>query len=351
MEEDEMVKHRSLLYLTSLLILSGLVFLSCSQTHSIVEKNILAAGGEENLSKVKNYSFKYGQTTYYVSTEGVMKMTEGRDPVITEVILVNKDQAKRNCFNSITELTGLQKSTNQCLALLRAGLFTLTHFKDKLKFNGLKSFGPQELYMLSTEVNDLQVEFYLDSEEYTLKRLVLSGFDEEQNKLEQNHDFGPYQEVDGINIPSSWFNSQVGIRGSTVEITDVKINQPLEEDFFSSLDINAGEVEIGAGSLKGNIIQSSFRRNMLTVDTNWTEECLQKAGFKAKDKLYLQIADTEVEIDLHESFPPRSELGPGAKFMTPNRRGENYLIYLISPEFSKLAEQLDTFSPIRIRKK
>ena len=169
-EEDKMVKHRWLFFTTSLLILSGFIFLSCSQTHSIVEKNILGAGGEENLSKVKNYSFKYGQTTYYVSTEGAMKLTEGREPIITEVILVNKDQAKRNCFNSITELTGLQKSTNQCLAQLRAGLFTLTHFQDKLKFHGLKNFGPQELYMLSTNVNDLQVEFYLDSEKYTLKR-------------------------------------------------------------------------------------------------------------------------------------------------------------------------------------
>lgn len=346
-----MAKHRGFIYTTCLLILSGFIFLSCSQTHTIVEKNILAAGGKENLSKVKNYSFQYGQTTYYVSTEGVMKLTEGAEPIITEVILVDKDQAKRNCFNSITELTGLQKSTNQCLAQLRAGLFTLTHFKDKLKFHGLKSFGPQELYMLSTNVNDLQVEFYLDSEEYTLKRLVLKGFDEEQNKHEQNHDFGPYQEIEGVKIPSSWFNSQVGIRGTTVAISDVKINQPLEKDFFSSLDINAGEVEIGAASLKGNIIQSSFRRNMLTIGTNWTNECIQKAGFKAEDKLTLQIGDTEVEIDFHESFPPRSTLGPGAKFMTPNRRGENYLIYLISPEFSNLAEQLDPLSPIRIQKK
>lgn len=346
-----MVKHRWLFNTASFLILSGFIFLSCSQTQSIVEKNILYAGGKENLSKVENYSFKYGQTTYYLSTDGAMKMTEGREPIITEVILIDKDQARRNCFNSITELTGLQKSTNQCLALLRAGLFTLTHFQDNLKYHGLKSFGPQELHMLSTNINDLQVEFYLDSEEFTLKRLVLKGFDENQNKVEQNHDFGPYQEVEGVKIPSSWFNSQVGIRGTEVEISDVKINPPLEEDFFSSLVINAGEVEIGTGSLKGNIIQSSFRRNILMIGTNWTEECIKKAGLKAKERLTLQIGDTELEIGLYESFPPRSELGPGSKFMTPNQRGENYLIYLISPEFSKLAEQLDTLSPIRIQKK
>jgi len=351
LKEEGMVKHRWIFFTVCLLIFFGSVFFSCSQANKIVEQNILAAGGKENLSKIKNYSFMYGQTTYYLSTDGVMKLTEGREPIITEVILVDKDGAKRNCFNNITELTGLQKSTNQCLAQLKSGLFTLVHFQDKLKFHGLRSFGPQELYMLSTNVDDLQVEFYLDSEEYTLKRLVLKGFDEEKNKHEENYDFGPYQETDGVKIPSSWFGSQVGIRGSTVEISDVKINQPLEKNFFSDLNVNVGEVEIGQGSLKGNIIQSSFRRNILSIGTNWTEECIQKAGFQAEDKLILHIGETEVEIDFHESFPPRSSLGPGAKFMVPNRRGENYLIYLISPEFSKLAEQLNPLLPIRINKK
>lgn len=346
-----MPKHRWILFTVCFLILSGFIFLSCSQANKIVEQNILAAGGKENLSKIQNYSFRYGPSTYYLSSDGVMKLTEGQAPIITEVILIEKDKAQRNCFNNRTEFTGLQKSIYQCLARLRAGLFTLSHFQGQLKLHGLKSFGPLELYMLSTSLGDLEAEFYLDSKDYLLKRLVLKGYDEEQNKHEENHDFGPYQEVEGVKIPSAWFASQVGIRGSSVEISDVKVNQPLEEDFFSNLDVNVGEVEIGQGSLKGNIVQSSFRRNILTIDTNWTEVCIQKAGFKAEDKLNLQMADIEFELDFYESFPPRSELGPGSKFMTPNRRGDNYLIYLISPEFSQLAEQLEPLLIIRIKKK
>jgi hypothetical protein len=351
MEEVGMVKHRRISFIICFLILTGLIFLSCSQANKIVEQNILAAGGKANLSKIKNYSFAYGSTNYYLSTEGVMKLTEGRAPIITEVILNEKDKVRRNCFNNTTEFTGLQKSIYQCLARLRAGLFTLNHFQGQLKYHGLKSFGPRELHMLSTNVDGLQVEFYLGSEDSLLKRLVIKGYDEQQNKHEENHDFGPYQEIEGVKIPSSWFASQVGTRGSSVEISDVKVNQPLEKDFFTNLDVNVGDVEIGQGFLKGNIVQSSFRRNILTIDTNWTDVCIQKAGFKAKDKLILQIADTELEIDFHESFPPRSTLGPGSKFMVPNRRADNYLIYLISPEFSKLAEQLDTLSPIRVKKK
>jgi hypothetical protein len=351
MKEVGMVRYRWILFTVCFLILSGFIFLSCSQANKIVEQNILAAGGKANLSKIKNYSFTYGSTNYYLSTEGVMKLTEGRAPIITEVILNEEDKVQRNCFNNTTEFTGLQKSIFQCLARLRAGLFTLINFQGQLEYQGLKSFGPQEFHMLSTKLEDLEAEFYLDSEDLLLKRLVLKGYDEEQNKHEENHDFGPYQEIEGVKIPSSWFASQVGIRGSTVEISDVKVNQPLEKDFFSNLDVNVGDVEIGQASLKGNIVQSSFRRNILTIGTNWTEVCIQKAGFKAKDKLILQIADTEFEIDFHESFPPRSSLGPGSKFMVPNSRGDNYLIYLISPEFSQLAEQLDTLSPIRVKKK
>ncbi len=346
-----MVKNRWIFYIVCFLILSGSVILSGFQADKIVEQNILAAGGKANLSRIKNYSFTYGSTNYYLSTDGVMKLTEGRAPIITEVILIEKDKVRRNCFNNTTEFTGLQKSIYQCLARLSAGLFTLRHFQGQLEYHGLKSFGPQEFHMLSTDMDGLQVEFYLGAEDSLLKRMVLKGYNEMQNKQEANYDFGPYQDIEGVKIPSSWFASQVGTRGSSVEVSDVLVNQPLEKDFFSNLDVNVGEVEIGQGSLKGNIVRSSFRRNILTIDTNWTEVCIQKAGFKAADKLILQIADTELEIDFRESFPPRNQLGPGSKFMTPNRRGENYLIYLISPEFSQLAEQLEPLLVIRIKKK
>jgi len=346
-----MTKHRWIIYLSFLVFFFGSVFLSYSQADEIIENNIQAAGGKENLSKVKNYSFKYGTTTYYMSADGLMKLTEGREPIITEVTLVEQDKVKRNCFNKVTELSGLQKSTYLCLAKLRCGLFTLKYFKGKLESKGLKSFGPKNHHMFTTHVGDLEVDFYLDSEEFTLKRMVLKGFDPSQDKYEINHDFGPYQEINGVKIPSSWFGSQVGTRGRNYEISDVKINQNLADGFFSKIDINAGKVEITEGALKGNIIESGFQRNMLQIATNWTDECIKRAGFKTKSKLVLQISDKEIEIDFYESFPPRSSIGPGAKFMVPNQRGDNYIIYLISPEYEKLAEKLEPLLPIRVKKK
>lgn len=350
-----MAKNRWAAYFSLLLFLIGSVLLSYSlsniQVNEILLKNIRAAGGKENLSMVKNYSFKYGSTTYYMSSDGSMKLTEGKDPIVTEIILVVQDKVKRNCFNKVTEFKGIQKSTYQCLAQLRCGLFTLINFKDKLKFNGLKSFGPKKHYMLMTQVGNLDVDFYLDSDEFTLKRVVLKGFVPSRGKYEVNHDFGPYKEINGLKVPSSWFSSQVGTRGRTYEISNVKLNQPLDKDFFSNIDLNVGKVEIAQGALSGNIIESGFRRNMLTIATNWTDECIKRAGFKAKDKLIFHISDMEIEVDFYESFPPRETLGPGAKFMVPNRRSENYLIYLISPEFRQLAEKLEPLMPVKVKKK
>lgn len=317
----------------------------------ILEKNIQAAGGKEALAQVKNFSFRAGSRTHYLSSSGEMKITEGKKPVITEVILVDKEKVRRNCFNNLSEFEGLEKAVYQTIARLRSGLFTLAHFEDQLEFQGLTTFGPKNHYLLTSKVSDMEVEFYLDTDDYTLKRVVMRGYDAENDKYEVNLDFGPYQETAGIKIPSSWFRSQVGTRGQLYEITEVEINPALDKEFFSALAVNVGEVGIGEGALNGNVVEYTFQRGMLIIGTNWTEKCMQKVGFKTKDKLILHIGEREIEVDFYESSPSRGEIGPGAKFILPNRRSENYLIYLWSQEYEELAEELEQLLPIRLKRK
>ncbi len=317
----------------------------------IVEKNIQAVGGKEALSRVQNYSFKYGSVTYYMSAAGVMKLTDGKEPIITEVIIASKDKVRRNCFNKMSDLAGIQKSMYQSLSKLRCGLYTLVNFKDQLILKGLKSYGAEKHYALATKVGDLDVEFYLDAADFRLRRAVFKGFNPSLEKYEVNHDFGPYQEINGLKIPSSWFASLVGTRGSNFEISEVKLNQPLEKDFFFKLELNVGKVNVTNGEVSGNIVSSSYRRNMLIIATNWTDECLRRAGFKTNEKLTLQIADQELEIDFYEAQFPRESVGPGSRLMALNPESENYLVYLISPEYQKLAEKLEVLLPIRVRRK
>jgi hypothetical protein len=350
-----MTKLRWKIYLLGLFFLFSVAFLSLSQPNftlkELLEKNTQAAGGKEKLSQVENYSFQYGTTSCYMSAEGLMKIIEGQEPIITEVIIVDQNKVRRNCFNQITEMAGLQKSTYQCLAQLRCGLFTLIKFKDQLDFKGMKRFGPKKYYLLTTNIDDLKIEYYLDEEEFTLKRIVFLGFNQAKGKYEVNHDLGPYQEINGIKIPSSWFSSRVGTRGRTYEIAEVKMNQALEKDFFSNLEVKAGKIKIEKGSLHGNVVEFMFRRDILMIATNWTKDCFRRAGFKGGDKLILQVSDKEIEIDYYESMPPRDTLTPGKEFMIPNQRSENYQVYLWSAGNKALEEKLEPLLPIRVKRK
>ncbi len=351
-----MNRRKRVIHAASFIFLMCLVLSSFAQTevtvNEIVKKNIQAAGGAEKLASLENFSFEAGPRTFYFSSAGQMKiLTKMKKPIITEVILVDNNKVQRNCYNNISEFGRLQKATYQTLAKLRSGVFTLVRFKDELEYAGLKAFGPKKHHLLKTKVNELEVEFYLDSDAYTIERIVFKGYTPGGDKYEINHDYGVYQENEGFKIPSSWFGSRVGTRGQLIEISNVKFNQHLEKDFFSTLDVNVGEVKIEEGGLSGAAVNVMFRQGVLMIGTNWTSKCVKNAGFKTNDKLILSAGGKKIDIEFYESQPPRNALGPGAKIMVPNRRDENYLVYLWSEEFKDLAETLSPLSPIQVKKK
>ena len=316
----------------------------------ILEKNIKATGEKERIESIKNYSFKLNQQKYYVSCDGKMKITRGKDPIIIETILIDKDSARRNSFNKIIELKGFEKAFYQCLTKLYSGMFTLIKFKDELIYNGLKKFGPEKLHCMTWKTEDIEVNFYLDSKEFILKRIVFLGY-KNGEKIEINYDFGPFREINGVKIPSSWYRSQIGARGTIYRISKIKINQPLPEDFFKKLEINAGKVEISEEELKGNVIDFNFSRGRLIIQTNWIVECFEKAGFKSGETLSLQINGERIIVTFYKFLPSRSLLRREKKLIIPNQREENYLILLRSPEFKSLAEKLSIFSTIKLKRK
>lgn len=353
--EGQMIKSRFFVVLFVLMFLSTPVVFSFSgqdlSANDLIQKNIQAAGGKDRLSKIKNYSFKTGLSTYFLSNNGEMKITTGKAPVITDVIFADEQNVKNNSFNKVMEFSPLMKATYQGLALFRSGVFTLINFKDKLELKGKNKFGPKNYHVLATQIGDLEIEFYLDSKEFTIRRMVFQGYSSDQEKYEVNHDIGPFQEIDGIKFPTSWFSSQVGKRGSLYEVNEIKLNENLGKDFFSKIEVNIGDVKVGTGALAGNILNFTFRRNMLMIGTNWTVGNTKRAGLKSKDKLVLFLKDKEFEIDFYETPPPRAAMGSGAKIMMPNRSGENFIIYLLSPEFKQLADKLKILLPIQVKRK
>jgi hypothetical protein len=320
-------------------------------TKEIIEKSLLAAGGKAKIAQIKNYSFKAAGKTHYFSSEGMMKIISGTDPVITDTILISGQEVRRNCYNNLTDLEGLLKQTYIVLAKLRSGLFTLANFEGQVNSEGLKKYGPKTFHKLSTQEGDLTAEFYLDALDFSLKRVVLKGYDPEHGNYEVNHDYGPLQDLNGIKIPDSWFNSQVGTRGSLIRVTDVQINRDLAADFFNKNEVNVGDVRAAKGALSGSITEHRIQRNRLTIGTNWTDDCILKAEFQAGDKLLLLLFDKEIEVDFYTSQPPREASAAGARMMAPSRVSENYVIYLIGPEFKELAERIDLLSPIQVKLK
>jgi len=318
----------------------------------IVEKNIQAVGSMEKISKIKNFSFKDNGTVYYLSPESQMKMTSGKAPVITEVILVDQASAKRNCFNKISDFGPFIEQTFQIRARLYSGLFTLVNFKDDLKYQGKRRFGPKVYHLLSTQSKDLEIEFYVDTEDSLLKRIVFRGHNPDFGKYEINHDIGPFQEVEGLKIPSSWFGSQVGTRGSTHQVSDVKWNLELDKDFFTSSEVNVGKTDFSEGILKGNIVDFEVGRgNRIMISTNWTDDCIRRAGFESEDKLILLLGELQLEVDFYASQPPRSAYGESSILMLPSRGDENFVIYFLTSGYQDLAEKLEPLMAIQIKKK
>src|SRR5512143_2688690 len=192
----------------------------------IVRKNVDAAGGKAKLAQVKTLSFRTGSARNFVSAAGDLKIVTGKDPVVTEAVLVAGEKVVRDSFGVKSEVTGPQATVYRTMAKLYAGLFSLARFEGRLELVGVKSFGPEKLYQLTLKGpgGPVAVHFYLRADDFLLKRLVFLGTTPDGDKYEVNYDFAPFEEAEGFTLPRSWFDSQVGTRGNLTEMSEVKAN-------------------------------------------------------------------------------------------------------------------------------
>ena len=322
----------------------------------ILRKNLEASGGKAKLGQIKNLSFMTGGTRNVVSATGELKILTGKDPVITEVVLVRGDKVQRNAFNAVSDVTGPQKAIFQTLARLYAGLFSLAKFDGQLKLEGLKTYGPEKLYHLTSKapVAGLAISFFVSSADFHLKRLVFQGKTPDGDKYEVNYDFAPFEEAEGLSLPLSWFASQVGTRGNVTEMAEVKMNQPLAKDFFTTLETNVGKTEAAPGEMKGNILDFNSSPFGLSVVTNWTKSDVGKAGLKTGDKLMLLIDEDEFELvfyGLAGELPPPNQMAKGARILAPMPRGgEAFAVQFIGGDTASIMAKLKALAPISVKK-
>jgi hypothetical protein len=322
----------------------------------ILRKNLEASGGKAKLGQVKSLSFKTGGTRNVVSAAGELKVLTGKDPVVTEVVLVRRDRVQRKAFNSVSDITGPPKAVYQTLAKLYAGLFSLAKFDGQLKLEGLKAYGPEKLYHLTAKapVAGLAVSFFVSSADFHLKRLVFQGKTPDGDKYEVNYDFAPFEEAEGLSLPLSWFASQVGTRGNMTELAEVKINQPLARDFFATLETNVGQTEAAPGEMKGNILDFNASPFGLSIVTNWTKKDIEKAALKTGDKLILAMGGDEFELAFYAlagELPPPNQLGKGARILAPMPRGgQTFAVQIFGGDTAAIMAKLKALAPISVKK-
>jgi hypothetical protein len=323
----------------------------------ILDRNVRASGGKARIGQVKNLSFKAGGARSIVSAAGELKILTGKDPVVTEVVLVKGDKVQRNSLNALSDVTEPEKTVYRTLAKLYAGVFSLAKFEGQLKLDGLKSFGPAKLYHLTPKVKSgtVGVHFYLDADDFRLKRLVFQGATAEGDKYEVNYDFAPFEETEGLSLPLSWFVSQVGTRGNISEVTDLRANQPLAGDFFAKLETNAGKTESAPGAMKGNVLDFNSSPFVLTIATNWTKKDVGKAGLRTGDKLTLLLGGDESELTFYalaNELPPQSQLAKGARLLAPMPwGGEGLAIQIFGGDKTSIMAKLEPLAVISVKKK
>ncbi len=326
-------------------------FSSVSSLGDILNRNIQAIGGNEKLSKVYNLSIKVGDFIFYVDREGKMKVIKGKRPACFEVLIVEKNSAKKSNIKGVKEIDGVERLTSIFQAKLFSGIFTLSGFGKELKYNGVKNFGMKKFYELSTSIESWNVYLYIDNEDFLLKRAVISFLTPEKEKQEINYDFGSYSENEGIRIPSSWFVSRVGARGTLYEVEKVKFNEELSERFFYDFSLNIGNVEVLSGEAKGNIIDFYERQGRIFIVSNWTSDCFEKAGIRTGDNVILKIMEKDFELNFYRDAEEARRAGVLQRGNILSKMPDSDFYTLFISEPNDLREGLQILLPIELKKK
>ncbi len=343
------------------IILLAAACLASAQTSlslkDIFRKNLDASGGRAKLAQIKILTFRTAGTRNFVSSSGELKVMSGKDPVVTEAVLVAGGKVVRNSFNVVSEVTGPQATVYQTMAKLYAGLFSLAKFEGQLQLAGVKSFGPEKFYHLTLKgpAGPVAVHFYLRADDFLLKRLVFQGATPEGDKYEVNYDFAPFEETEGgWRLPSSWFVSQVGTRGNLTEMTEFRTNAAVAKGFFGKAECNVGRTEAGPGLMKGNVLDWNASPFGLTIITNWTRKDAETAGLRTGDKLILLLGEDEYQLTFYarsSELPSQGELAKGARLLAPMPRGgETFAIQVVGGEGGPLAAKLTPLAVLSAKK-
>ena len=335
-------------------------------TAAIMAGNIETAGGAAALAKVRSLSFAAGPLRYTAAADGRMKVrTAFAEDAVFESVLVGADSVRVNSLGRVRDATGFDRDRWIVLARLAGGAFTLRGFAGSLTFEATKSFGPERQHVLNASVGGLRVEFFVDTADFRLKRVLLAGTDDAGAARQESLEFGEPAAANGVSVPSALYAATVGVGGTYAPgprpLENVKINEDLPAGFFDDFGVHAGATKAEAGRLEGNVLGGQFEDEDLFVRvfTNWTDEDVQTAGFKNGDVLVLSSGGAEFETKLYRlesQVDDATVYDPGKSIFT--HLPERYPVYYaqfnsLSPKerYDGLKARIKILAPIQARRR
>lgn len=328
----------------------------------IIAKNIEAVGGKEKIESIKNVTFdavnpNYPQVInkYSASSDGRLRIETNINGLVPAIVILNNGEIKTVQFSNTQELSPLEKVNIKCFNNLYTGAFSLMNFKDILTFQGMKKFGPEKYYLLTTTIDNHSVTFYIDTKEFILKRVVFKGSSKEDGKYESAYEFGPAQDADGLKVPSSRFGTNVGT-GNTYSgqsmISNFKINQPLDDKFFDKQELNFGSVTAIENLIKGNgIFSQAIPGRYTVVLTNYSAADLEKSKLKSQDRIRIKIGESEFDGHYLSSDQEiaTEHTSPGSAILL--RQEDGYAVFLLfGDNFSPINEKFKPLVEITVTK-
>jgi len=273
-----------------------------TDVRDIVVRTVQAVGGKGKLDQVRSYSFRLGEQTVLVSADGRLKLLSGFEPdIVYETLLVGPEGVKKNTRGRLMGLAGVEALKWRFLAEFWSGLFTLRNVLDPLALQGVRAFGPERHYCLTSRRDGVIVSYYVDAADFLVRRMVMKTSDPATGIFEFVCELGPAEENDGLKFPSRIYLSRVGVSGTAApgaqNVSKVAFNPALPADAFSTADVNPGPVSVSPGALAGRIlyVQPHDRLKIVFLVSNWIREDIDRAGLRSGDRIRLELAGVAFE--------------------------------------------------------
>ncbi|MDH4195907.1 MAG: hypothetical protein OEW05_00710 [Candidatus Aminicenantes bacterium] len=268
----------------------------------IVVRTVQAVGGKEKVDQVRSFSFRLGEQTVLVSADGRLKVQSGFEPdIVYETLLVGPGGVKKNARGRLEDVTGVEALKWRFLAEFWSGLFSLRNVPGTLALQGVRVFGPERQYCLTSRRDGAVVSYYIDAADFLVRRMVMKASDPATGMFEFVCELGPTEEAEGFRIPNRLYLSQVGVSGTAAPaargVSKVAVNPALPPDTFSTADVNPGPVAASPGTLNGRVlsVQPLERLKIVFLITNWIRQDIEHARLRSRDRIRLEVASLTFE--------------------------------------------------------